>query len=243
MPMSGAGARGKRHCTISSRTRTPAASSVVAGSSCVQSPEEGPDLGHDAVPGHRDAGDLLELAHDHEDRDPRHVPDEDGLGQQVGEEAQPGEPGHQAQHADDDGQRRGQDGEARRVAGGERGHDHRGHQRGRRLGTDRQLPRRAEHRVHDRGPRRSPRARRRREAGHLGIGHHLGHQVGGDADPGEDVRAEPAALVVPEPCAGPGRSATPRPISLPAPGRVTPDPSASRRHHGGRRSDAAPISR
>ena len=147
-----------------SSASTAAARSAVAGCSWSRLRRKDATSAHDAVPRDRHPGDLLQLAHDHEHGDPGHVPDEHGLGQQIGQEAQPGQPGDQAQPADDERQGGGQGGIARRVAGRERGDDDGGQEGGGRLRPDRHLPRGADERRRRRGPRTPPTAPRPAEA-------------------------------------------------------------------------------
>ena len=54
--------------------------------------EERPDLVEEAVTLDRYAGQLAELAGDHDERDAGHVPDQNRPGQQVGDEAQAAQP-------------------------------------------------------------------------------------------------------------------------------------------------------
>jgi hypothetical protein len=143
-----------------------------------------------------DAGEGVELAGDHEHRDAGEVADEHRPGEQVGEEAQAERPPEHAEQAGDDGEGGRERGVAVGSAHPDGGDGGGGHQGGRRLRADGELARGAEHGV-DEG-RRDDREQSggRGEPGDLGVGHHLGDEVGGDRHPGEDVPAQPAALVV-----------------------------------------------
>ena len=144
-----------------------------------------------------DAHDLVELADDHEDRDPGHVSDKDGLGQQLGKEAEPQEEAQEAQQTHRDGQQRRDVGGFDRPRSGreDRRHPGRGHQRGRRLRTDGELTGGAEHRVHEQRGENRPESGDGRETGDLGIGENLGDEVGRDGHSRHDVPAQPPPLV------------------------------------------------
>ena len=117
------------------------------------------DLGEEHLAADRDAGRALELIADHDQGHPRHVADQHGPRQQVREEAQPQQPGHQRHQAGEQGQRAGEFGVPGRVPGGQRLDGHQGHQRGGRLRTHGQRPRRAEQRVDDQRRERRPTGR------------------------------------------------------------------------------------
>ena len=86
-----------------------------------------------------DPGDLAELADDHQDGDAGQVADQHRTGQQAGQETQPAEPPHDAQDPDGDRESRGGLGVAIAVPGHQGAHRRGRHQRGGRLGPDREL--------------------------------------------------------------------------------------------------------
>ena len=95
------GRRGKQRWPRKSRRqhddgRTPRSPVSIS----VRFPDERGQLGRDAVAVDRDPGELAELPDDHGDGDPGQVADQDRLGQQVGDEPEPRDEGHQAQQAD-----------------------------------------------------------------------------------------------------------------------------------------------
>ena len=117
--------------------------------------------------------------------DAGHVADQDRLGQQVrDQEPEPGHPADQADHPDREGDQRGQLGPTMGMptcADQDRDRG-RGHQRGGRFRTDRQLPRGAEHGVDEHRCQHRPQAGHRGQSHDFGVGHHLRHQVGRHGD-------------------------------------------------------------
>jgi hypothetical protein len=91
--------------------------------------EERGDLGGHRVPLDRRAGELAELADDHDDGNPGQVPDEHRFGQQVSQRSSPGRSTEQAQHTHDDRKTRRQAGVTQRVPTGQRRNRRRSHQR------------------------------------------------------------------------------------------------------------------
>ena len=90
----------------------------------VEVAQDAPQLGRHRLALDVDAGEAVELADDHEHRDAGEVADEDGLGEQVGEEAEAEQPAEDAQHPGDDGQggrQRGVGVSAAHADGGDRG--------------------------------------------------------------------------------------------------------------------------
>ena len=196
--MSGPGNRGTSRCRVNSNT-TIAVARMTVGQCNWSSRLRNDAIWRDEfVPVDLDAGDLPQLAGDHDDGHTGHVADQDGFGQQIGQEAEPGQSPQQAEPADQQGQRGGQPGVPDRIACRDRHQHHRGHQRGRRLRPDRQLPGRPEQGVGSKRCHDGPQPDHRRQACHLGVGHHLRDQVGGDGETGQDVATQPAAPVVPE---------------------------------------------
>ena len=122
------------------------------------------------MPGH-----LADLADDHERGDAGHVADEHGLGEQVGEEAEPRDEADEADEPDGDREERRHLLAHRHAARGrhERADAGGRHQRRRRLGPDRQLPRRPEHRVDEQPRTDRPEPGDGGQPGHLGVREHL----------------------------------------------------------------------
>ena len=154
-----------------------------------------------------DAEQLAELRGSHDEGDAGEVTHEHGSREQVGERTEP-------HHPTDRTARRDHQRECCRerhpvVAGRcERPERRRRHQGRRRLRADGELPGRADDDVHrhpaDHGPDRCF----GRDAGHLGVRHHLRDQVRRHGDAREQVAAQPAALVATHP-PGKGQATTP----------------------------------
>ncbi|GAA0937970.1 hypothetical protein GCM10009559_31450 [Pseudonocardia zijingensis] len=153
------------------------------------------DLGEEGVPAGGDAGHVLELAGDHDERDAGEVADQHGAGEQVGQEPEPGQAPEQADAAHQQGERRGEHRVPVRIAGRERGDGDRGHQGGRGLGPDRELARRPEHGVGGQCGSGGPQPGHRGDPGELRIRQHLRHQVRGDGEPGDRVPAHGPEIV------------------------------------------------
>jgi hypothetical protein len=94
----------------------------------------------------------------HENRTARQVPDQQGLRQQVRDDAQTREPGEQDPAGHDQGQCRGERCGALRITAGQRGDDGTGHQGDRGLRARREHPRAAQNGVRDAGGQRGPQA-------------------------------------------------------------------------------------
>ena len=155
-----------------------------------------PQLGEGRVTLDVDPGDLAELADDHQHRDAGHIADQHRTGQEIGQEPQPAEPAQDAQQSDGDRQRRRGLGVAFGVPR-HHGPDRRGrHQRGRGLGPDRELARRAEDGVDRQRRDDGPQTGDRRQTGNFGVRHHLGDEVRGHRHPGDHIAAQPDALIL-----------------------------------------------
>jgi hypothetical protein len=162
-----------------------------------QSRDETRELGPEAVAVHREPEELRELADQDRERQPVHVADDRGLRDQVGDEAQPGDPRERDDGPDEECERRPERDCPGRVAlrGDQRedgGGDHRPE---RRVGPQHQDPRRPEHGVGDKAEDGRVQARDRGEARQLRVGHPLRHQERGQDQPGHDVAAQPPRLV------------------------------------------------
>jgi hypothetical protein len=134
---------------------------------------------------------LAELGTDHDDRNTGHVADQYRPRQQLGQKADADEAGDETDRADEQRHRGGQCGVAARIAEREGRQRRRRHQGGRRLGSNRRLPRRAEHGVHGQRRQRSPQPDDRRQPRHRRVRHHLRDEVGGDGHPCKQVAAQP----------------------------------------------------
>ena len=144
----------------------------------------------------RDTGELLELPGDHDHRHAGEVTDEHRLRQHVGQEAEPGDEGDQCDRTDHEAETGAERGVVRRIAVGEWRKCGRGHQCCGRLRADRQLARRTEQGVDRHRPDDCPQAGDGGQTGELGVRHDLRDEVGGNRDAGDDVAAQPDALVV-----------------------------------------------
>ena len=156
-------------------------------------------LGGHGVSLHRDAGELVELADDHQHGHAGHVADQHRFGQQIRQKAESGEPGDHAEGGDDQGKRSRQRHVAPRISSGEGSDRYSGHQCRRRLGADRQLWRRSDDDVDGEGTHESPEPGDHRQPSHRRVPHDLGNRVGGEGDPGDDVTSQPTAFVAPQP--------------------------------------------
>ena len=83
------------------------------------------------IPARREAEDFGQLADEHGERDAVQIAQADGLGEQIGDEAEARQPGEDAQGAGEEGEHAGQRHQAVGVAGGQR-HNGRGDDRGQR---------------------------------------------------------------------------------------------------------------
>ena len=153
------------------------------------------DLGEEGLAGDRDSGHVLELVGDHDQGHARHVAHQDGPRQHVRDKAQPQQPGRHRHHPDEQGQRAREFGVPGRISGGQRLDGHKGHQRGRRLGSHGQRPRRAEEHIGDQRRDGGPQASDRRQARDRRVRHHLRHQVGRDGDADQQVTRQPGTAV------------------------------------------------
>ena len=166
--------------------------------------EELLDLVDEPVRVGREAEELRQLAHDDRDAEPVHVADLHLAREQVGDEAELPEAERHLDEPDEEGEHAGERDRGRRVADGEqrddRGEDQR---RDRRVGSEHQHPRRAEHGVADQARDRRVQPGDGRQPGQLRVRHALGHQDRGEHEPGDGVEPEPLLLVAAhEPDAG-----------------------------------------
>ena len=106
-----------------------------------EAPSERSQLSHERIAVDRDASQLPDLPHDHDDGNTGQVAHEHRLGQEVGEKAESSRPPRDADRADDDAERGGEGGVAEGITDRERCEGGRGHERGRGLRSDRQLGR------------------------------------------------------------------------------------------------------
>ena len=195
MAMSITGQRGNSREPTNRTSNSTAASASVATLSAAQPGDERRQLRGHRVPVDLHAGDLAQLAPDHDDRDARHVADQHRPRQQVGQRSRAQEPGQQAQGADQEREACRQRPVAGGIGRGQRRDRDRRHQRGGRLRAHGQLAGRAEQRVHHERSAGGGQPRRRRDARDLRVGHDLGHQVGGHRHAGQHVALQPRPLV------------------------------------------------
>ena len=143
-----------------------------------------------------DAEELGDLADDDRQREADDEPLQHRLGDEVGEEAEPRQPGDEREESRGEGEQRREGGEILiRPAGGQVGHRRRRQRGGRRHRPDDEMPAAAERRVEDQRGRGGVQADDRRDAGDRGVGQRLGHQHRPDGQPGDDVAAQPAPVV------------------------------------------------
>jgi hypothetical protein len=153
--------------------------------------DERPYLGDHALRVGREAEELGQLTEQHGQRDPVHVAVADGLGQQVGDEPEAGEPGEHAQQAREDRQHAGQ-GDGFGVAAGGQGEDRGRDQRGQGgVRTKDEDPARAGDGVDDQRNDGGVEPVDRREPGGLRIPHAGRYQQRGEHDPGHDIAGQP----------------------------------------------------
>lgn len=146
----------------------------------------------------RHAREGAQLAEDHHDPEPGHVPEQDGPREHVRDKPEPEEPGRDAGKSDEDRERCRQGHPARRVTAGQR-RDRRGHH-DRRAGlwADRQQARRPEERVQHHRDDGHPERGERRRPDDAGVREALRNDVGGDGDARQHVGAEPCGVVASE---------------------------------------------
>ena len=164
----------------------------------VDDPGKGPELSDEVVTLDGRPGHLAQLSDDHQHRRTGEVADQERLGEQIGDHAEAGQSADQAPPAHDQAQRGGQRHRPVGIASRQRRDRRAGHQGDRRLGTDRQHPRRTQRGVHDQRRQRGPQPGHRRHADERRVGHHLRHHVGDDRDPGEHVGSQPAPSIAPQ---------------------------------------------
>ena len=116
--------------------------------------------------------------------------------EEVGDEPGAREPGHQQQHADEQREQGGESDEAAAVAERERRDGGRRVRGDRRARPDGQLSAGAEDRIGEQRRQGGEQAGRRRHAGERGIGDALGDEHGPHGSRRDDVRPQPAPLVL-----------------------------------------------
>ncbi len=152
----------------------------------------------------RIAKQLGQLADEDDERDAVQIAGQDRLGQEGGDEAEPGRAGDQVEHAGHQREDRQQGQIPFRVARCERRQAGRDQQAGGGVRTDDQLPRRAEQGIGQQRKDRRVDADDRGHARELGVGEADRQGDRRDRDPGHDVFGQPAA-VVPHQRGEPGR--------------------------------------
>ena len=155
----------------------------------------------------RETEELRQLAEEHRQRDAVHVAVADRLREQLGHEAEAREARRDAHDARDDRHRAGQRDRALRVARRQRQHDREDHGRQRGVRAEHEDAARAEHRVGEQRHDRRVEAVDARHARRLRIRDADRHQHRRQHEPGDDVVAQPGALVASAGCAAPGASA------------------------------------
>ena len=162
----------------------------------VEAVDERLHLVDEAVGVGREAEQLRELADDDRDRQADHVADLHLLREQVGDEAELAEPEADLDRGDEQRQHAGERDELGRVAG-DRERDDRGEDQRpeRRVRAEHEDPRRPEERVADEARDRRVEAVDGRQPRELGVRHALRNEDRRQNDPGDEVRAQPAAVV------------------------------------------------
>ena len=137
---------------------------------------------------------LVELSHGDKNRQAGHEAVHHRFGQELGDEAQPRDPGRQKDQPgdQDEGRRVGLIGFRIGSGGSGRRHQRRRHRRGEQRGRGRgglhhQMARRAEYRVDEQGGQQRIEAGLRRQAGDARIGHRLRHHQSPQRQTGDDV--------------------------------------------------------
>ena len=192
----GPGSRGASRASASSTTST-AADNAIVGQCTPPSPlMNDRTWSTNSSPSTETPVTLPSWLADHDDRDTGHVADQHRPGQQVGQKTDAHQAGDETDRADE-----------QRHRGRQRGVAAAGHPRASGAnavavisavvdsGPDRQLPRRAEHRVDGQRHQRRPQPDDRRQPRHRRIRHHLRDQVGRDGHPGQHVAAQPCPLI------------------------------------------------
>ncbi len=149
--------------------------------------------------GRGEAEQLRELAHEQDDRDPVEEADADRLGEELGEDADPGEPGRDAEDAHQQREQACERDRTGRIAVGTEERQQCGSDHGaeRRVGAEHEEPRRPEERVGEQGDHRCVQAGDRREPGERCVRHALRHEQDGQHQPGDDVLPRPTPFVGP----------------------------------------------
>ena len=157
--------------------------------------QQGPELLEEVALALLDPEQLRDLADDDREREPDDEPLHHGLGDEAREEPQTEEPGGQRQDADGERHRDRQLDVGVGPSGGEIAHG-RGRQRGRRRHRSHdQLPGAAERRVQEQRTGCRIEADDRRDARDRGVRERFGHEHCPDRQPGDDVAAQPPAVV------------------------------------------------
>ncbi len=155
----------------------------------IQTADEGSEPRSHGVSLDIDACDLSELADDHQNRDADHVAGQHRSGEQVGQEAEPGDPADHTDRADRQRERGGSIGMACGPVRHQRSYCGRGHQGCTRLWSDGKLPRGSEHRVDGERADDRPESGDCWQAGDLCVGHHLGNEIRRDCYAGQHIAA------------------------------------------------------
>ena len=152
-------------------------------------------LGEDLGALDRDPQDVLELGEPDDDGRTRREPDEDGVGQEVDEEAESESAEHQVHDTDDEGERGCRSHVLRRSLSGDRCERRGGEQRRERDRPDGELARRTEDGIHQHRDDGGVEPDLRGQAGEQRVGHGLGHQHGADGEPGDEIAVQIGAPI------------------------------------------------
>ena len=142
----------------------------------VEAADEFHNLPEELVALKLDAEHLAQLAADDDQRRADDVADQHRLGQEVGDEAQPRDPGEQRDDADEECEQRGERSIARSIAAGQRRNGGCRHDRGRRLRSHDDLFGGAKQRIHHHGAERDIQSCDGSDPGEVAVGHCRGHE-------------------------------------------------------------------
>ena len=141
--------------------------------------------------GRRHAEEARQLVGDHDQRDPGEVPEPDGLREQIGEEAEPGDGPDEQQRADHEREQPCDGDTLGRIGAGDGDHGGRDERRERRVGAENENPRRPEHGVGEERNQGRVEAGDGRKARQLRVRHPLGHEQRREHDTGDEVAPQP----------------------------------------------------
>ena len=154
-------------------------------------PGEVADIVDEPLAGRRNAEEARQLVGDHDQRDPGEVPEPDGLREQIGEEAEPGDGPDEQQRSDHEREQPCDGDTLGRIGAGDGDHGGRDERGERRVGAEDENPRRPEHGVGEERDQGRVQAGDGWEPRQLRVGHPLGHEQRREHDAGDEVTPQP----------------------------------------------------